>query len=38
VCDSSIANKDGDRLSTLNDTKKFAQSGLQFSDANLLHD
>jgi hypothetical protein len=38
VCDSSIAIKHGDRVSTLNGTKKFAQPRLEFSDANLLHD
>jgi hypothetical protein len=38
VCDRSIAIKDGDRLSALNHTKKFAQSGFKFSDTNLLHD
>jgi len=38
VRDRSIAIQDGDRLSTLNDTKKFAQSSLEFRDAHLLHD
>jgi hypothetical protein len=38
VCERSIAIKHSYRLSALNDTKKFAQSSLEFSDANLLHD
>jgi hypothetical protein len=33
-----IAIQDGDGLATLHDTKKLAQSGLEFGDANLLHD
>jgi hypothetical protein len=38
VSDSSVSIKDGDRFATLNGPKKLAQSGLEFGNANLLHD